>query len=108
MAMSDEHVHDHEHGGGGAGRQIFKYHLSLWLMAAINTSTLLVLGQGGCVRLELRAGSCQLCVLTLTSSGKTNGNCEQTERIWSWNTQSRRHLALAPHSYLGSTRATVR
>ena len=86
------------------------YHLSLWLMAAIHiTPTLLVLGLGGCACLELRAGSCQLCVRSHShSSGKTNGDCEQTERIWSWNTHSRRHLALAPHSYLGSTRATVR
>ena len=77
-------------------------------MAVINiTPTLLVLGLGGCVRLELRAGSCLLCSHS-HHLGKTNGDCEQIERIWGWNTHSRRHLALAPHSYLGSTRATVR
>ena len=46
--------------------------------------------------------------LSLYTPAKTNGNCEQNERIWSRNTHSRRHLAPAPHSYLGSTRATVR
>ena len=53
---------------------------------------------------EAKMAAVRLLTLTLSCQNERVSKL----RIWSWNTHSRRHLAPAPHSYLGSTRATVR